>query len=279
MSKQCRPLLYCATCGGALASIAKLTHPQHNHQIVKSAAVAVLETQGQAYYSEAMDLALSPNYTPGLFLRRLWSYFSLERIVFLFDLYQKIRERLAHRDREGLYEILEYDSTLELLDPQGKTATFKKHQRVRFIQDFTIAFEDYVWGDGQIFDDYACSPGVVVDRYQEGDRHNVLISLRETKRRGEIEDFYIQRVAKNGFTKAEEWWQVEIRHPTRRLKLSAIFPPKRRCRRAALLRRSQHTATVLGPEHFTDLPDSRQLLTWETGKIRDFEIFTLKWRW
>lgn len=186
---------------------------------------------------------------------------------------------MDYRNREGLYEILEYNSTLELLDSQGKTATFKKHQRVKFIQDFTIAFEDYVWGDGQIFADYTCSPGVVVDRYKEGDRWNVLISLRETKSRGEIEDFYIQRTARNGFTKAEEWWQVEIRHPTRRLKLSAIFPPKRRCRRAVLLQRSQHTTTVLGPQHFTDLPDGRQLLTWEIGNIRDFEIYTLKWRW
>ena len=30
---------------------------------------------------------------------------------------------------------------------------------------------------------------------------------------------------------------------------------------------------------YTDLPDGRQLLSWETGKINYFEIFTIKWRW
>ena len=42
-----------------------------------------------------------------------------------------------------------------------------------------------------MFGEYKCLPGVEVDRYQEGDRWNILISLRETKSSGDIEDFYI----------------------------------------------------------------------------------------
>ena len=43
------------------------------------------------------------------------------------------------------------------------------------MQNNVIAFEDYAWGDGEIFTDYRCSPGVVVDKYQEGDRWSILI--------------------------------------------------------------------------------------------------------
>jgi hypothetical protein len=214
--------------------------------------------------------------------RRLLALLSLERIAVLFDVYQLFRPWLNHLRREGLYEILEYDSTLELLDPQGQTAIVKKRQQVKFNQDHIIAFQDYAWGDGDCLADYKCSPGVVVDRYQEGgDRWNLLISLRETKSRGDIEDFRIVRTVKQSFTKDDEWWQVEIRHPTKRLKMTVIFPRERRCQRAVLLQRSRHRATVLGPEHFSDLPepDGRQMLVWETKNIRWFEIYTLKWRW
>jgi hypothetical protein len=50
-------------------------------------------------------------------------------------------------------EILEYDSTLELLDVKSETAIFRKLQRVKFLQDNIIAFQDYAWGDGDIFAD------------------------------------------------------------------------------------------------------------------------------
>ena len=204
--------------------------------------------------------------------------FSLEWLTILPDLYLTVRQWWREQ-HQGMYEILDYDSTLELLDTTGETAVFIKRQRVKFLQNNIIAFQDYAWGDGDIFADYQCSPGVVVDRYQEGDRWNVLISLRETKNRGDIEDFYIQRTVRNTYTQPEEWRQVEIRHLTRRLKIAIIFPKERRCQRATLLQRSKHQTFVLGSEHFTNLPDGRQVLTWETSKIKQFEIYTIRWRW
>lgn len=211
--------------------------------------------------------------------QKLLRSFSLEWVAFLPDLYQLIRRWLKGQRHEGLYEILDYDLTLELLDSQGETALFKKRQQVKFLQNNVIAFEDYAWGDGEIFADYKCSPGMVADRYQEGDRWNVLISLHETKNSGDITDFYIERTAKHGFTQADESLQIEIRHPTKRLKMAVIFPATRHCQRAVLLQRSHNHSTVLGPEHFVNLPDGRQMLTWETAKIEQFEIYTLKWRW
>ncbi len=211
--------------------------------------------------------------------RKLLACFSLEWLVLLPDLYQLLRRWLSGQRHEGLYEILDYETTLELVDPQGETAIFRKRQQVKFLQDNVIAFEDYAWGDGEIFADYQCSPGEVADRYQEGDRWNILISLRGTKNSGDITDFYIERTAKHGFTQAEESLQTEIRHPTKRLKVVVIFPQTRRSQRAILLQRSRHRSTTLGPEHFTDLPDGRQMVTWETTKIEQFEIYTIKWSW
>jgi hypothetical protein len=166
-----------------------------------------------------------------------------------------------------VYEILEYDSTLDLIDPRGQKAVFRKRQKVRFLQDHIIAFQDYAWGEGEIFDRYRVSPGAAVDRYQEGDRWNVLISLRATKSKEDIEEFHIERQVRDGFKKGEEWHQVEIRHATRRLRMAVIFPKHRPCRSALLQERSRNRSTKLGAKHYVELPDGRQMIQWETNRI------------
>ncbi len=221
------------------------------------------------------------NQSPGLILRHLPGFPVLNWLTFLFDLYQVLRRWLKQNRNEGLYENLVYDVTLELTDSDGKTASFKKHQRVKFLQNEINIFQDYAWGDGDILTDYHCSPGKVVDTYKDADKWNILISLRETKSAGDQEDFYISRNPKNSLTEDEEWLQTEIRHQTKRLKMTIIFPKERECKSAVLEERSRNRATVLGPEHFSYLPepDGRQILTWETEKIRMFEVYTLKWNW
>jgi len=121
---------------------------------------------------------------------------------------------LLRRSPEGMFEVLSYDSTLELLDTKGEEAVFKRVQRMRFLQDNIIAIQDHVWGEGDIFASYDCSPGIEADRYQEGDRWNVLISLRETKSKGDVEDYYIERKVRNGFLNEWEWRQTELWHTT-----------------------------------------------------------------
>jgi hypothetical protein len=226
-----------------------------------------------------MDLAPEARDARARHARNLLTYLPQGWIVFLFDLYRALRLFLRRERHEGMYEILDYDSTLELVDPKGETAVLKKRQKVKFLQNNIIAFEDYAWGDGDIFAEYRCSPGKVVDRYQEGDRWNVLISLRETKKAGDIEDFYIERTVRSGFFKDEEWRQVEIRNRIKRLKLTTIFPKERRCQRAVVVERSRNRTTVLDQDHFSDQTDGRQVLTWEPAKTRRFENYIIKWRW
>jgi hypothetical protein len=102
----------------------------------------------------------------------------------LLEPYREVRRFFKGKPNDGLYEVLEYDSVLELADPKGRTTLFKKRLRVKFLQDNIIAFQDHAWGDGDLLVDYRCSPGIEVDHYPEGDRWNALISLRETKSTG-----------------------------------------------------------------------------------------------
>lgn len=157
----------------------------------------------------------SPKSTLGQITRKVFTTVSPEWLKLLPDLFQFARRWWRNRQPQGLYEILDYDVTLELLDPYGQVAVIKKRQKVKFLQDNITVFPDYAWGDGQFLAEYRCSPGRVVDTYREGDRWNILISLRETKKRGDIVDFYIERSVRDGFTQAEEWRQIEIRHQTR----------------------------------------------------------------
>ncbi len=122
--------------------------------------------------------------------------------------------------KRGLYEVLEYETTLELLDKEGEHAIFHKRQQVRYLQNNIIAYQDQAWGDGQILRNYRCSPGQSVDRYKLGHKTLILISLREIKQRGDIDEFNIQWEMRNGFR--------QIRNPGRRK--SAIRPDMSRYR-------------------------------------------------
>ena len=53
---------------------------------------------------------------------------------------------------------------------------------------------------GNPFAAYRCAPGKAVDRYREGHRWRVLISLRQTKNKGDVEEFFIEREIRDGFT-------------------------------------------------------------------------------
>lgn len=200
-------------------------------------------------------------------------------ITSFIDLYWFLRRSVLRNIHEGMYEIIDYDSTLELVDPKGKTAVFRRQERVKFLQDDTITFQDRAWGEGDIFADYKCSPGIIADRYQVGDQWFILISLRETKKSGDIEDFYIERKVQDGFTKDEEWRQTDIHFKMKKIKLSVIFPKERWCKRAFLVERNRNRTTPLGEDCFHELPDKRQVLTWEMENPRRFETYIIRWRW
>jgi hypothetical protein len=103
------------------------------------------------------------------------------------DAWKIARKAMQGRVDRGLYEVLEYESTLELKDRGGKRATFRKREKVRYLQDNIIAYQDQAWGDGEILVNYHRTPGKPVDRYRSGYKTYILISRREVKNKGEID--------------------------------------------------------------------------------------------
>lgn len=190
-----------------------------------------------------------------------------------------IRSLFISEHKQGLYESLEYEIALEILDPDGCYADYHKRHKVRFLQDNVNMYQDIMWGKGNWFSDYDCTPGKTINISHEEDRWNIQIFLRETKSKGDEEEFHIQTIARNVFTEPEEWQQVELRHHTRLLRLIVTFPPSRHCKSAIIHYRSRNQSSKLGADHFSVLPDGRQLVTWEATKIKPLEVITMRWTW
>lgn len=200
----------------------------------------------------------------------------LRSLIEVSDLVSQLASRFTYR---GMYEILNYDSTLEILDAKGKRAKLSRREVIRFLQDNVVAIHDHAWGNGDLFVDYQCRPGVPVDFYEDGSKHNVLISLRETKNRGDELDLRIERGIKNGLLHTPWWLETEVDHPMKHLKLSIVFPRDRHCKKATVTRRSTGWTVTLGEEHFKFLQDGRQQLIWETKHPKLHDLYTIKWIW
>ena len=180
---------------------------------------------------------------------------------------------------EGMYEVLEYESTLELLDKEGKKAHFKKRKKVRYLQDNIIAFHDYAWGDGDILKSYQCTPGKKVDQYRLGYKTYILISLREVKSRGDVDEFNIGWDIENAFLLPDYFWDTVISHRTKWIRTSIIFPKEHHPLRVSLVETNQQRTNILGNEHKKLLSDGRLRITWEKKKPRLYEHYLMKWDW
>ncbi|MBI1280145.1 MAG: hypothetical protein GC179_18595 [Anaerolineaceae bacterium] len=179
----------------------------------------------------------------------------------------------------GTYRVEHHQSTLELLDSHGKTAIYTKRQQVVFLQDDVFAIQDQAWGDGNIFAGYKCSPGAMVDRYKEGYRWKVLISLRAMRNKGDRENFFIERTITDGFTTPTLNFQMHVDHPTKTLTLSVILPSSRQPKRIGLIEQNMKRSHTLGAEHRTELSGGRVQYSWEVAKPLLYESYILRWEW
>jgi hypothetical protein len=217
--------------------------------------------------------------TPRTLLRLLVPLLDSQVISALILLWRLAQRVLSYKTHGGIYEVLDHAVTLHLLDREGRRAVYTKYQQVRFLQDNVIAYQDQAWGDGNIFAEYKCSPGVPVDRYREGNRYRILISLRETKNAGDTETFHIQRTITDGFTRHIEHFQTRVDHQMRKLSISVVFPPARLPRKVTLIEQNATRMTPLGPGHWLTLPDGNVQIMWKTDRPRLFEAYVLRWEW
>jgi len=204
---------------------------------------------------------------------------SLSWFEILGDLWKIGKKLMRGLSSEGMYEVLDYESTLEIHDPEGKRATFRKHMEVRYFQDEVIAFQDYAWGDGKILLDYQTSRGQAVDQYQAGNKTHILLSLREVKNKGDSDDFNISWGIQDGFPDADSCWSTRISHRMKRVKVSVIFPKARRPERVTLEESNRRKTYPLRDEYWKRLSDGRWKITWETKKPRLYEVYKIRWLW
>ena len=204
---------------------------------------------------------------------------SLPWLDILAETYKLLRTLWRGLADEGMYEVLEHESTLELLDRQGKRAHFRKRQKVRYLQNNIIAYQDQGWSDGESLLDYRCSPGVVVDQYRPGQKTYILISLRENKQRGDRDEFHISWKLKDAFLRSQEQWETEVSHRTRQLLVRLIFPQARPPVRVWLGEYLRRRTQMLGDSAMQRLPDGRWQVEWQTRNPRLHERYALKWEW
>jgi hypothetical protein len=130
------------------------------------------------------------------------------------------------------YEVLDYDATLTLDEPDGMRATFFRRQRLRFLQDGVAAILDHYWGDGVTIAGYRHTGGVLADSFRDEGRHHEVIELPYRMTRGETLSFDVTRLAMVGFTQVDEYVETNVDHPIHRLIRRVIFPTARPCRQA-----------------------------------------------
>jgi len=189
---------------------------------------------------------------------------------------RKILRGLAN---EGMYETLEYESTLELLDATGKNAAFTKRKKVRYLQNNIIAYQDYGWGDGKQFVGYQAKPGIPVDQYKIGYKTYILLSLREVKNRGDVDEFNIHWQIKEGFLKSDGFWETDVSGRTSYMKVNVIFPKGRPPHNLRLVENNTRRTSILGSEAQQRLPDGRWKVSWEKRKTNLYERYILRWDW
>ena len=180
---------------------------------------------------------------------------------------------------EGTYEVLDYSIRLELKDPEGKRALVHKQERIKYLQNNILAFQDQAWGDGKILLNYRCKPGVPVDKYKLGYKTHILVSLREVKNRGDIDEFNIQWRISKGFLSPTGFWGTDVDHKTAAVKVDVVFPKGRPPLKASVLEKNLQRVSAISNDHFAYLPDGRCLLSWEQIKPRRYEQYTLRWEW
>ncbi len=189
------------------------------------------------------------------------------------------RAILGQLPRAGVYEVLRYECTVELRDAEGMQARVHKRETVRYLQDYVTTFQDQAWGSGQILLNYRCFPGTPVDQYQLGHNTHKLISLRETRNRGDSDQYDIEWRIRGGFLKSTGFWGTSINHRSRDVSVSIIFPASRPPSTGSLYERRSQRTTVLGPADRHMLPDGRHVLSWHVSRPRLYEDYILKWRW
>jgi hypothetical protein len=188
---------------------------------------------------------------------------------------------LILRDRfGGLWQIIDDIDEWDIPDDTGKLVLLTKTRKLRFLQNGVFAIRDYAWGSGKVDGNYSCAPGHAADHFWHDGRHNVVVSLRETKRRGDIEDFTIKREFADSFCEDSESVHAEIMTETQQLTIKVVFPGSRPPTKAWASSRSDEAANKKHSK--LDIHggvDGRQFVTHTLTRPKLGENYVVGWDW
>lgn len=116
------------------------------------------------------------------------------------------------------------------------------------------------------------------DTYGAAGKQNIVISLRETKKRGDEETYVITRRMRDMFPAESEWVATEIALPTQLMAITVRFPADRPPSGAWLRSSSDpdHKRSTLRVE---GSPDGRQRIEVRVTKPKLRETYTVWWDW
>src|SRR6185436_123728 len=118
-----------------------------------------------------------------------------------------------------------------------------------------------------------------VDEFRLGHKTCKLISLRELRRKGDIDEFHIEWDMLQGFLKKTGFWGTGIKHKTKKVTVKVIFPKDRPPLQASVTESNLQRTQTLGTETQKKLPDGRTMIIWEKENPRLYENYVLKWEW
>jgi hypothetical protein len=125
------------------------------------------------------------------------------------------------------FETLSFESQLDILEENG-AATFRRRQRIRFLEDNVSFFIDRVWGEGVILAGYSPGRGMsLVDSVRNEGRWALLLSFSRRFRKGDSVEIETERRIVGAFTESGGYWELAMNAPTRMLSLQVKSPRKR----------------------------------------------------
>ena len=132
-----------------------------------------------------------------------------------------LRQRSLYR---GPYRILDETIVWQLVDPEGKQVFVSKRQLVRF-NYLVIAHIELASGDGDIFADFDCNFGEVIQRFPRGGEEGLLIALRPERTRDEEIEITSRREIRDGFEGADQWITNRFAATSKKSEFIVEFPP------------------------------------------------------
>ncbi len=186
------------------------------------------------------------------------------------------RARLSFWSSPSLsYENLLLDVTLDLRDAAGQRAKVTCRQRVRFLVDDTGVIESPIWGDGDQLARYEVAGARKLGERPDGPKRTLLLGLARRPARNRCATIEATRQIRDGFTAENEYFETAVQRPTKRLRLTVLFPRSRPPDHPHLV---SSTGERLRQPRLR-LREGRASLRWGLVSPKPQSVYSLRWAW